>query len=69
MKIKDYTVCVLISISLTLLAMYPRISENKVAWETQMRINELIIEVIDAQAETNDSILGYLKTISKKSGQ
>ena len=69
MKIRDYTVCVLLSISLTLLAMYPRISENKASWETQMRINELIIGVIDAQAETNDSILDYLKTISKKSGQ
>ena len=46
-----------------------RLEKEKARIETQMRINELIIGAINDQAETNDLILDYLKTISKKAGQ
>ena len=46
-----------------------RLEKEKARIETQMRINELIIGAINAQAETNALVLDYLKTLSKKPGQ
>ena len=65
----DYIPVILIAVSISLLIGLPRINENKSAWETQHRFNEKVIEWLDTQAETNDLVLDYLKTISKKPGQ
>ena len=46
-----------------------RLEKEKARTETQRRINELIIGVIDDQVEINALVLDYLKTISKKPGQ
>ena len=70
MKILDYVVCILylVSVCFTLLFLYPRISENKEAWEAQRQFDKKVIEYFDAQIETNDLVLDYPKTISKKPG-
>ena len=66
MKITDYVVCVLLSICFTFLFLYPRISENKAAWETQRRVNEKVIEALSGLVETDQVIIE--QSIPKKPG-
>ena len=66
MKIMDYVVCVLLSVFFTFLFLCPRIGENKVAWETQRRINEKVIEALSGLVETDHVIIEQMTT--KKPG-
>jgi hypothetical protein len=66
MKIMDYVVCMLLSTCFTLLFLYPRISENKAAWETQRQFNEKVIEALSGLVETDHVIIEQLTT--KKPG-
>ena len=68
MKIMDYIACILLSICFTFLFLYPRISENKAAWEAQWQFNKKVIGYLDTQIKTNEAVLGYLKMISEKPG-
>ena len=67
MKILDYVVCILLSVCFTLLFLYPRISENKAAWNAQAQINENVIETIKNLNEIDQAIIDHLTT--KKPGQ